>query len=194
MNEDINSNPAENDSSMKSAETPLTPEELATLEKQYAVGTPVNEQSPDKSEGTVTELQPDPEDGQRRVMIGAQSYKLMSTDSGKLVEMVPYSLDESGNIEYGEPVKDEALFAKVDPEIAERYERKLNTFTSDNYDSLDKEGREQLINNFFSGTEQEIQGRIMGLKSDDSSSVFGRSVFAKVGYQKGQFQVGQGWN
>jgi len=194
MKENLNSNFAENNDSLKPVEAPLTPEELATLEKQYSVVTPVTEQGPDKSDGSVTELQPDPGDGQRRVMIDGQSYKLISTDSGKLVEMVPYSLDDSGNTEYGEPVRSETLFAKVDPEIAKIYEAKLNNFTGENFNSLDRDGREQLINNFFSGTEKEIQDRILQLSSDDSYSAFGRSVFAKVGYGENQFQIGYGWN
>jgi hypothetical protein len=148
-----------------------------------------------KSEGnTVEELLPD-NDGYRRVEIDGQPYKIIARDeTGEIIEMIPYSKDASGNIEYGTPVKSEHLFAKVDPEVAKKYEKKLHDFTAENYESLDTEDRDRLIANFFSGTDQEINDRIEREYTKNRDSLFHARVFSKVGYKKGMFQVGHGWN
>jgi hypothetical protein len=195
MQEDLNSIPADN-TQPKSTEAPLTEEELAALKKEYTVdGGTTEETEASQSENGVTELNPNPGNGERRVMIDGVSYEVATNaDDGKIVELLPYSLDESGNINYGEPVRNEKLFAKVDPEIAKNLAEKMNIFTAENYNSLDAESKEELLTNFFSGSESEIQDRILKAYNDDTSSSFSKKIFTKVGYGKGQFQVGQGWN
>ena len=196
MNEDLQKSSAEKRGSATNEE-PLTPEELESLGNQYAVvAPPANENaSTSKQEGLLTELEPDPGTGQRRVEIGGQKYIILANDSGKIVEMLPFSLDAAGNTEYGDPVKSESLIAQVDPETAKEYEEKMSTYTAENYQTLDKDGRDQLMNNFYSGSESEIGDRIMKLyESGTSDSDFGRRVYAKVGYNKGQFQIGFGFN
>jgi hypothetical protein len=152
-------------------------------------------ETPKPEKNTVEELLPD-NDGYRRVEIGGQKYKIIARDeTGEIIEMIPYSRDASGDIEYGTPVKSENLFAKVDPEVAKKYEKKLHDFTAENYELLDTDDRERLINNFFSGTDQEINYRIGQVYADgNKDSLFYAQIFSRVGYKKGEFQYGHGWN
>lgn len=165
------------------------------LDAKYLVETP---KRADHINGGVVELNLESGTGNRRVEIDGESFVVLTNEeNGKIVELLPYSVNESGETVYGKATRSETLLAKIDPARAEELQRKLSVFTEENYNSLDKEGQDALIDNFFKGTDTEIQSRINDVSGNyDVHGTFGfyGKIYSKIGYNKGQFQSGVGWN